>query len=221
MQMKINANVKQSFKIVRQTQVDRLPELADRLGKKRPEVIYSVPEYEASDIAELAVNHGELVATCLNNAIVEFAKQQFVANASNWDFAPTVESLSLEALKASFESVSRGRVLTLESAGKLAAWLQANIAKITTGIQAIDAAYTATQASAIIAVIAKYTAYEAKGADYLAKVTLRLEQISEAIAGNDELAESFVENAEFAAVFDALMRKFAKSIEDEVSEEAL
>lgn len=219
--MKINAAVKQSFKVVRQTQVDRLPELADRLGKKRAEVIYSVPEYEAADIAELANTHGELVATCLNNAIVELAKQQFVANASNWDFAPSVESLSLEALKASFESVTRGRVLTLESAGKLAAWLQTNLAKITTGIQAIDAAYTATQASAIIAVIAKYTAYEAKGADYLAKVTLRLEQISEAIAGNDELAESFVETPELAAVFDALMRKFAKSIEDEVSEDAL
>lgn len=219
--MKINTNVKQSFKVVRQTQVDRLPELADRLGKKRAEVIYSVPEYEAADIAELANTHGELVATCLNNAIVELAKQQFVANASNWDFAPNVESLSLDALKASFESVTRGRVLTLESAGKLAAWLQTNLAKITTGIQAIDAAYTATQASAIIAVIAKYTAYEAKGADYLAKVTLRLEQISEAIAGNDELAESFVETPELAAVFDALMRKFAKSIEDEVSEDAL
>lgn len=219
--MKINTTAKQDFKIVRDTQVKRFPALADRLGKKRSSVTYSIPEYEAADIAELATEHGALIATCLNDAITNLAKQQFAAQADNWEFVPSVESLSLEALKASFESVSRGRVLTLESAGKLAAWLQSNIAAITKGIQAIDAAYTATQASAIIAVIAKYTAYEAKGADYLAKVTLRLEQISEAIASDDELAGSFVESPELAAVFDAIMRKFAKSMEDEISEEAL
>lgn len=219
--MKINAAVKQSFKIVRPTMVERFPSLADRVGKKRAEVIYSVPEYEAADISELAGEHGALIAQCLNNAIVDLAKQQFAAQPDNWDFVPTVESLSLEALKASFETVSRGRVLTLESAGKLAVWLQSNIAKITAGIQAVDANYTATQAAALISVIAKYTAYEAKGADYLAKVTLRLEQISEAIASDDELAGSFVEVPELAAVFDAVMRKFAKVMDDEVSEEAL
>jgi hypothetical protein len=219
--MKVVNDAKQTFKKVSAKQVELNPQLADRLGKQRPAVTFDLPVWEASDMEVLATEHSATMLTCLNAAIAQLAKEQFAANPVDWEFKPTVESLSLEALAASFEATSRGRVLTLESAGKLAAWLQSNIAALVTGVQAIEPEYKAVQATAIIAVIAKYTAYEAKGADYLAKVTLRLEQMSEAIAGDDQLIESFSEQPELAQVFDALMRKFSKSIEDEVSEDAL
>lgn len=212
---------KQTFKSVSQKQVDLNPALADRLGKKRPVVEFDLPEYEIADLPALVAENGSVMLTCLNNALSQLAKEQFAANPTDWTFLPSVESLSLASLAASFESVSRGRALTLESAGKLAAWLGYNLKPVVEGIQAVDPDYKPAQAQAIIAVVAKYTAYEAKGADYLAKVLLRLEQIAEAIGSNDELAVSFSEDSSLVATFDALVRKFSKSAEDEISEDAL
>lgn len=215
-------NSKQSFKSVRQTQVDRLPVLADRLGKKRADVNFDLPQYELVDVANLAAEHGEVLVTCLNDALANLAKAQFADNQTDWSFSPSLESLSLAALKVSFEAVTRGRVLTLESAGKLAVWLQANVAAIVTGIKVLDATYSATQASAIAGIVAKYTAYESKGPEFNAKVALRLEQVSEAIMNNDALAESFTEVPELANVFDALVRKFSKvDADDEITADAL
>jgi hypothetical protein len=219
--MKLDTSAKQTFKKVSAKQVELNPALADRAGKQRPAVTFSLPVWEADDLQDLATNHGSVVLQCVNSAVAQLAKELFAANPVDWEFVPSVEMLSLEALAASFESVSRGRVLTLESAGKLAQWLQQNLAAIVTGIQSVEPSYKATQATAIVAVLAKYTAYEAKGADYLAKVTMRMEQISEAIAGSEELAESFIEDPMLAQVFDALMRKFAKQVDDEIAEDAL
>lgn len=217
-------NAKQDFKVVRDTQVKRLPELADRLGKKRESVNFELPVYEAADVAapEFVAANGELLVTCLNNALSELAKAQFAANASNWEFVPTVESLSLEALKASFESVSKGRILTLENAGKLAIWLQSNMSALVAGIQTVDADYKPAQLTSIIAVIGKYTAYESKSADFAAKVASRISQIIEAVTSDDLLAESFIEDATLPAVLEALLRKFEKSsVEDEIDVDAL
>ena len=212
---------KQTFKSVSAKQVELNPALADRAGKKRPVAEFDLPEYEVSDLQDLAANHASLVLTCINNAIADLAKQKFAANPVDWKYIPTADELSLTSLAASFESQSRGRVLTLESAGKLAAWLTRNIADIVAGIQTIEPDYKPAQAQAIIAVIAKYTAYESKGADYLAKVTLRMEQIAEALASNDDLLVSFSEDASLSQVYDALVKKFNKAADDEISEDAL
>lgn len=212
---------KQTFKKVSLKQIDLNPQLSDRFGKQRPAVEFELPQYEQSDLSTLVTSNGGVLLTCLNNAISQLAKDQFAANPADWTFVPSAEQLSLESLAASFESVSRGRVLTLENAAKLAAWLQKNLAAVVTGIQTVEPTYTATQFSAIVAVIAKYTAYESKGADYLAKVLLRLEQIAEAIGTDDALAESFSEDTVLMGVFDALTRKFSKAEADEISEDAL
>lgn len=213
---------KQSFKSVSAKQVELNPALADRLGKKRPTAEFALPVYELTDIPELIENHKPVLLTCLNAALAQLAKDKFAANPVDWNWVPSVEDdLSLAALATSFESASRGRVLTLESAGKLAAWLSANMPALVKGIQAVEPTYMPAQAQAIIGVVSKYTAYEAKGSEFLAKIMLRLEQIAEAIAGDDALATDFSEQPALADVYDALIRKFSKSAEDEISEDAL
>lgn len=213
---------KQSFKSVSAKQVELHAALADRLGKKRPAVEFQLPQYELTDIPELVENHKPVLLTCLNNAIAQLAKDKFAANPTDWTWFPSVENdLNLAELAKSFESQSRGRVLTLESAGKLAAWLTRNMAAIVTGIQAIEPTYMATQAQAIIGVVSQFNKYEAKGAEFLAKIMLRLEQIAEAIASSDELAEDFSSQPELANVYDALIARFSKASDDEISEDAL
>ena len=212
---------KQTFKSVSTKQVELFPALADRLGKKRPVVEFELSQYEPDDIAMLVTDHTPLLLTCLNDAIAMLAKQKFAANPADWNYSPSADDLSLAQLAASFESQSRGRVLTLESAGKLAAWLQRNVMQIATVIQTIEPGYKAEQFTAIVAVIAKYTAYEAKGSEFLAKVLMRLEQIMEAIGSNDELAEAISAEPELISVMDALTKKFSKSMDDEISEDAL
>lgn len=212
---------KQTFKSVSAKQVELFPALADRLGKKRPVVEFELGQYEASDMEALVTGHTPLLLTCLNDAIAMLAKQKFAAQPDNWNYKPSADDLSLDQLAASFESQSRGRVLTLESAGKLATWLSKNLAQLVTAIQVIEPAYTPAQAQAIIGVVAKYTAYEAKGSEFLAKVLMRLEQIMEAIGGDDQLAEAISLEPELVNVMDALTKKFSKSMDDEISEDAL
>ena len=212
---------KQTFKSVSAKQVELFPALADRIGKKRPVVEFDLGQYEASDMPELVEKHTGLLLTCLNDAIAMLAKQKFAAQPADWSYVPSADDLSLENLAASFESQSRGRVLTLESAGKLAAWLQRNVMQIASVIQTIEPGYKAEQFTAIVAVIAKYTAYEAKGSDFLAKVLMRLEQIMEAIGSDDQLAEAISLEPELVNVMDALTKKFSKSMDDEISEDAL
>jgi hypothetical protein len=213
----------QAFKAVRQTQVDRIPALADRIGKKRATVKFQLPEYELADLSpEFTTANGSLLLTCLNNALANLAKDQFASQPENWEFVPSVESLSLEALATSFESVSRGRVLTLENAAKLAVWIGANVSALVTGIQASEPSFQATQLQAIIGVVAKYTAYESKSPEFAKKVSSRLGQIAEAIASSDDLAESFMADSSLVGVMDALTRKFEKAAnEDEIDLDAL
>jgi len=213
---------KQTFKKVSAKQVELNPALADRLGKQRTAVEYSVPEYDAADLPELVAKHGQVIVTCLNEAIVNLAKGLFAAKPVDWNYKPDMESeLSLDALATSFESVSRGRMLTLENATKLATWIQKNLAAIVTGVQVTDTNFQATQASAIIGVIAKYTAYEAKGADFSEKVVHRLNQIMEAIGDNEELLASFLEEPVLAGIFEALVKKFSKAVDEEITVDAL
>ena len=212
---------KQTFKSVSAKQVELFPALADRLGKKRPVVEFELGQYEPADMETLVASHTTLLLTCLNDAIAGLAKAKFAAQPADWNYVPSSEDLSLEELAKSFESQSRGRVLTLESAGKLATWLSKNLAQLVTAIQAIEPAYTPAQAQAIIGVIAKYTAYEAKGSEFLAKVLMRLEQIMEAIGSDDSLAEAISLEPELVNVMDALTKKFNKSMDDEISEDAL
>jgi hypothetical protein len=212
---------KQTFKKVSEKQVSLFPALADRLAKQRPAVDYVVPEYEIADLEMLATNHGATLLTCLNDALVTLSKAQFLIDPANWEFKPSVESLTLEALAASFESVSRGRMLTLENATKLATWIQKNLAAIVTGIQVTDPSFQATQASAIIGVISKYTAYEAKGAEFGEKVVNRLNQIIEAVIDNEELATDFSSDPVLAGIAEALIKKFSKAVEEEITVDAL
>lgn len=212
---------KQTFKKVSPKQVELFPVLADRLGKQRPAVEFSLPEYEAVDLPVLVAEHGPVLLTCLNEAISLFAKSLFASKPSEWEFSPSPEDLSLEALAASFESVTRGRMLTLENATKLATWIQKNLAAIVTGIQVTEPAFQATQASAIIGVIAKYTMYESKGAEFADKVIMRLNQIMEAVADSEELLSSFMEEPVLAGIMEALVKKFSKSIEEEITVDAL
>lgn len=213
--------VNHSFRKVSAKQVELFPALADRLGKQRPAVKINCPEYELADLPMLVENHGSVLLTCLNESLVSFAKSQFVADPANWEFVPSAENLTLELLAASFESVSRGRMLTLENAAKLATWISKNLAAIVTGIQKTDPSYQATQAQAIIGVIAKYTAYEAKGAEFGEKVVNRLNQIMEAVAEDDNLVQSFMDEPVLAGIFEALLKKFSKAVEDEISVDAL
>lgn len=212
---------KQTFKKVSAKQVELNPALADRLGKQRPAVDYVVPEYEVADLQDLVTNHGPVMLTCLNEALVGLAKSLFASKPVEWDWKPEVNDLSLEALAASFESVSRGRMLTLENATKLATWIQKNLAAIVTGIQVSDPKFQATQASAIIGVIAKYTAYEAKGADFSEKVVTRLNQIMEAISDNEELLVDFMAEPVLAGIMEALLKKFSKAVDEEITVDAL
>lgn len=212
---------KQTFKSVSAKQVELFPALAAKVGTKRPVVEFDLPAYDVADLAEFTPVQMGTVVECLNTAVAQLAKDQFAANAGDWGFLPTVEGLSLEALAASFESVSRGRVLTLENAGKLAVWMQTNNQLLVHGIQAADPTYTATQFAAIVGVVSQYTKYEAKGSEFLAKIVMRLEQIAESLSLDDSLVESFTADPVLAQVYDALVKKFNKSAEDEITEDAL
>lgn len=212
---------KQTFKSVSAKQAELFPALAAKVGTKRPVVEFELPSYAVADLAEFTPAQVATVVECLNTAVAQLAKDQFAANAGDWSWLPTVDGLSLEALAASFESVSRGRVLTLENAGKLATWMMTNKEALITGIQAIEPSYTATQFTAIVGVVSQYTKYEAKGSEFLAKIVMRLEQIAEALAGDDSLVEGFTADTVLTQVYDALVKKFNKSAEDEITEDAL
>lgn len=213
---------KQTFKSVSAKQVELNPALADRIGKKRPVVEFSLPEYEPADIAAMLPEHAQVIATCLNEALSGLAKNLFAAKPAEWDYKPDAESeLSLAALATSFESVSRGRMLTLENATKLATWINKNLAAIVTGIQVAEPSFLPTQASAIIGVIAKYTAYEAKGAEFSEKVVSRLNQIMEAIAESEDLLASFMNEPVLAGIMEALLKKFSKAVDEEITVDAL
>lgn len=213
---------KQQFKTVNARQAEANPALLGRVGKKRAQVEFQLPCWEASDLMELTEKHSSLLLTCLNNAIADLAKAKFAANSVDWDYIPSADTdLSLAALAASFESTSRGRVLTNESAAKLVDWIKRNATDLIAGIQSLDTAYTAAQLSSICVVISSFTVYAGKDSSVLAKVVLRLEQISEAIAGSEALAESFIEDSSLAEVFDALVKKFTRADEEEITVDAL
>ena len=213
---------KQTFKSVSAKQVELNPALADRLGKKRDAVMFELPAYEASDLPELVANNSPVLLTCLNNALAQLAKDKFAANPVDWSYVPNLETeLSLQALAASFESVSRGRILTNETAKKLSDWISRNAAQIIKGIQTVDASYGATQLTAICAVMQQFTVYASKPRNILDKVLLRMEQISEAIAGDDMLVESFTDDPMLTEVFDALTKRFTKEDEEEITADSL
>ncbi|MND22519.1 hypothetical protein D3C80_129000 [compost metagenome] len=213
---------KQSFKKVSAKQVETFPVLADRLGKQRPAVEFPLPEYEAADLPALAESNAAVLLACLNNATAQLAKDLFASNQSDWAFVPSLEMLNIDALKASFESVSRGRVLTLENAGKLATWVSMNLKAIVAGIQKIDPEYKPEQLQAMVGVITKFTAYEGKPVTFQQMVINRLTQISCAIAEDESLAESFIADSSLMDIMDALGRKFTKAAEqDEITEDAL
>lgn len=215
---------KQQFKSVTESQAKANPVLADRVGKRREMVSFDLPAYEVEDLAELvsSPDSAKLLVTCLNAAIADLAKAKFAANGTDWSYVPVAETdLSLTALAASFESSTRSRVLSNESAGRLVSWIKANAAELVAGIQAVDASYTSTQLVSICVALASYSVYAAKDASILAKVVLRLEQISEAIGSSDTLAMSFVEDSSLADVFDALVKKFSRSNEEEITADAL
>lgn len=213
---------KQTFKSVSKKQVELNAALADREGKKRDSVEFDLPQYQVVDLPALSEGHGPLLLSCLNTAIAQLAKEQFAAMPADWSFVPSVESLTLEALAASFEASGRsGRVLTKESAAKLAAWLTSNLAKLVTGIQKTEPTYTAEQLAAIVGVVGAYAKYEDKSSTFLGKVIMRLNQVAEAVADDEELAESFTEDAVLTNVFDALVKKFSGTVESEITEDAL
>lgn len=213
---------KQQFKTVSAKQAESNPALLARVGKKRAQVEFDLPCWEKSDLESLVASNGTLLLTCLNNAIADLAKAKFAENGTNWEFLPSVESdLSLEALAASFESTSRGRILTNENAGKLVEWISKNSGAIVSGIQLVDSSYTTTQLLAICTVMTQFTAYATKPRATLDKVLLRMEQISEAIMSNESLTESFIEDSSLAEVYDALIKKFTKVDEVEITADAL
>lgn len=212
----------QTFKKTTAKQAELFPVLAAKVGTQRPKVEFDLPVYEASDMEALTTAETfPVVLACLNNAISLFAKEQFAANSADWAFVPSVESLSLTALAASFERTSRGRVLTLENAAKLGTWLTRNLAAIVTGIQATEPTYTATQAQTIAGVVLSYTKYESKGPAFNEKVLQRLNQIMEAIADNEELLTDFMEDSILAGVFEALLNKFSKDESEDIDIDAL
>lgn len=213
---------KQSFKTVSAKQAETFPALTARVGKKRAAVEFDLPEYEISDLESLVTSHADVLLATLNNATAQLAKDLFASNAADWEFMPSLESLGIDALKASFETSSRARVLTLENAGKLATWLARNLAAVVAGIQKVSPNYTAEQLQAMIGVVTKYTAYEGKPVTFQEMVVTRLGQISEAIADSEELATDFIADPTLAEIFDALQRKFAKAAQaDEITEDAL
>lgn len=212
---------KQQFKSVTAAQVEKFPVLADRLGKRRTQVEFSLPQWETADLPQLVESNGAILLTCLNNALADLAKAKFAANNLDWSYVPSEDDLSLAALAASFESTSRGRILTNENAGKLVAWIQANAAALVAGIQSADANYSATQLQSICVVLSQFTAYASKQQSVLDKVILRMEQISEAIMANEFLADSFVEDSSLAEVYDALIKKFTRADEIEITADAL
>lgn len=212
----------QTFKKTSAKQAELFPVLAAKVGIQRPKVDFDLPVYETSDMELLTTAETfPVVLACLNNALSLFAKEQFAANPADWNFVPSLESLSLTALAASFERTTRGRILTLENAAKLHAWLSRNIAAVVTGIQASEPTYTATQAVAIAGIILSYTKYETKGAAFNEKVVGRLNQIMEAIAENEELLTDFMEDSTLAGVMEALLNKFSKDDSLDIDIDAL
>jgi hypothetical protein len=63
--------------------------------------------------------------------------------------------------------------------------------------------------------------YEGKGAEFADKVIMRLNQIMEAVADSEELLSSFMEEPVLAGIMEALVKKFSKSIEEEITVDAL
>ena len=212
----------QTFKKTSAKQAELFPALLAKVGVQRTKVEFDLPVYEQSDMELLTTAETfPVVLACLNNALSLFAKEQFAAKPDEWDFVPTLDTLSLAALAASFERTTRGRVLTLENAAKLGTWISRNLAAIVTGIQVSEPTYTATQATAIAGIVMSYTKYDAKGPAFNEKVLQRLNQIMDAIGDNEELLTDFTEDAVLAGVFEALVNKFGKSEEADIDIDAL
>lgn len=213
---------KQQFKTVSAKQAESNPALAGKVGRKRTQVEFDLPSWETADLESLVASNGSLLLTCLNNAIADLAKAKFAENGTNWDYLPSAtDDLSLAALATSFESTSRGRILTNENAAKLVTWIQKNAAVIIAGVKVSDANYSETQLHAICHVMLQFTAYATKPRAVLDKVLLRMEQIAAVLETNDSLLESFAEDSVLAEIYDALTKKFTKADEVEITADAL
>lgn len=101
----------QNFKITRNSPI------ADQLGKKRDSVSYEINCIEPTDVPQLATDLPEQIAKILNDSLEQHAKKLFAANQTNWDYVPSAEEVTIEAVYAELTKVSaRGtRLLTKET----------------------------------------------------------------------------------------------------------
>lgn len=206
------------FKKVSAKQAELNPAMGQHVGQKRPDVKWSFEGFASS--ADLESASHEHVMFFLNAALEAYGRELIAApeNASNWEFVPSLESLTLaEAYKAATTKAERSRTLTKVTAAAFAAFYAAHASELL-GIPAASA-------KAAQAVLVDWISFSRKET-FRAAMYARLNQFATAIC---ELAEDSPVFEEFTAsevdlsgVLAALIKAFDdKVVEDAISADAL
>lgn len=207
---------KSFFKTVTAKQAEYNPALADRIGKRRPDITWLAPKYES--LSELAGLEKEVVFF-INKAIESYGRELIAKdeNAANWNYVPTLDELSLvNAYKAATTVTSKARALTKVTAAHFAKFYSQH-APALLGIPAASAL-------AAEAVLCNWLTY-AKQDKFRTAMHARLEQFASAIMapGNEEVLETFAsyEDCDLSATLEALLNAFSEVKVEAISADAL
>lgn len=209
----------QNFKTVTRSLADKVPALADRIGKKRESLNVTFSGF--ADAEDFASVPSEIVCFYLNKAIEAYGKSLVQENATDWSFQPSAESLTITAAyESDTSSVSRARTLTAATAGEFAKFY------VSFGPQLLaDLSERAALAGA--EVIKKFSVYSAQE-NYCVNMTSRLLALSEALLEQDEdspalsyVSEVAESGVDLFAVLSALISKFDPASLQVVTADAL
>lgn len=89
----------------------------EQVGVKRESVNVTLPGYSPDEIVELATAKATEVAEIVNSVIVQRAKKLFLDNTYDWNYIPSAEDCSVDAIYSALvaESARGSRTITKES----------------------------------------------------------------------------------------------------------
>lgn len=210
--MKLTAT-KSHFKSVSKGQAERNPSLGDKIGKKRADLEWSFYGFESLD----EVTNKEHALFFINKAIEDYGRELIANNGNNWDFKPSVESLTLtDAYNYANSEVNRARTLTKITASKFADFY----AKHAPALIEIKA----EAALAAKVVLVDWITYTKKD-NFRVAMHARLVAFATAIMSlpdNNQVMADFAEDeADLPAVLDALIKAFAEPDKQVITADAL
>lgn len=106
------------FKKVTEAQATGTPALADRIGQKRANMLWSFQAPEFADLPTLSPEHVEFF---LARALETYGRELIARNSADWNYSPSAEEVTLSAAFEHYnQEISRKRALTKETAAAFA-----------------------------------------------------------------------------------------------------